>query len=64
MTITVYTFEDANGEDSFSTQDAREAKEYGARYGYRVLANEYEWADSDVAWDFTPAKEDESNETV
>ncbi len=52
-TVTLYTFEDENGtEDSFSTFDGREARDRGQQYGMCVIANEYEWSDSEVAWDF------------
>lgn len=54
-TITVYTFRDSDGnEDSYETQDPREAQEYGRRNEYEVIANEYEWSDSGTAWDFRP----------
>lgn len=57
-TITVYTFEDAQGaEDSYTTQNPREAQERGRKYGLRVIANEYEFADSETAWDFRPGLE-------
>lgn len=53
-TITQYTFETADGaSDSFATFNATEARERGERYGMRVIANEYELTDSEVAWDFT-----------
>lgn len=54
MSVTVYTFEDADGtEDSYTTTNAHEAQARGATYGLRVIAHQYEWADSEVAWDFT-----------
>lgn len=54
-TVTVYTFEDADGtEDTYTTQSAIEAKDRGQRERMRVIANEYEWTDSEMAWDFTP----------
>jgi hypothetical protein len=59
--ITVYTFEDSEGgEDTFTTQKAIEAKDRGQRYGMRVIANDYEWTDSEVAWDFIDHSERES----
>jgi hypothetical protein len=60
-TITVYTFEDSAGEDTFTTQNPTEAKDRGQRYGMRVIANEYEYSDSEVVWDFT---EDDSEDTL
>jgi hypothetical protein len=61
MTITVYTFEDADGNpfnETWSTQDHVEAREYGQLHGLRVIANEYEFVDRDLAWDFTPQEEE------
>lgn len=50
----VYTFENADGvSDNYSTQNPTEARERGERYGLRVIANIYEWADSEMVWDFT-----------
>jgi hypothetical protein len=56
-TIERYTFEDADGMGpGYSTFDPAEAREYGQQYGLKVIANSYEWADSEVAWDFTSTK--------
>lgn len=48
MTITVYTFEDANGNEvgSYSTQSSADASDHARQHGYNVKANEYEFADS------------------
>lgn len=52
-TVTLYSFEDSEGrEDTYTTFDASEAKDRGRRYGLLVTANEYEWSDSETAWDF------------
>lgn len=52
--ITVYTFENEQGvEQTFTTQNPIEAREHGKLYGFKVIANEFEFADSDLAWDFT-----------
>ena len=57
MTITVYTFEDKNGHEygTWHTQIAHDARQYAAKYQLRVIANEYEFADSEPVegWDFT-----------
>lgn len=59
-TITVFTFEDERGvEDSFSTQNPIEARDRGRMYRKKVIAHEYEWSDSELAWDFTPGGENE-----
>jgi hypothetical protein len=51
--ITVYTFEKPDGtEDTFTTQDPKFAKDRGERNGMRVIANTYQWSDSELAWDF------------
>lgn len=53
--IELYTFENASGvEDSFTTHNPKEAEERAIKYGLRVIAQIYEWADSEVVWDFTP----------
>jgi hypothetical protein len=54
-----YTFEDANGAPlTYSTYDVTEAKDVARRNGWRCIANTYTWADSDVAWDYTPKEEE------
>ena len=58
MSLFVYTFEEADGtESTWSTQDPREAQDHGRKHGLAVIANEYEWADSEIAWDFRPEEE-------
>ena len=59
MGVTLYTFEDGHGvEDTFTTFDAREAKDRGERDQMRVVANTYTFTNSETAWDFTPTTED------
>lgn len=54
MTITVYSFEDKNGLDmGWTTQDYREAKQHAQEFRLRVIANEFEFADSELVDDFT-----------
>lgn len=54
MSITVYSFENAAGPfGSFTTMDLEEAKEYGRNNALKVIANEYEFADSEPVEDFT-----------
>jgi len=58
MTIEVYTFEDEGGNSQdWSTQDSKQAKRYGRQRGFKVIANTYEFSDSELVWDFT-SKED------
>jgi len=58
--ITVYTFETADGAPmAYSMTDAAEAREHGRKFNLRVIANEYEFADSEVAWDYTGETSDE-----
>ena len=53
-TVTLYAFEDDDGaEQTFSTFNAVEAKDTARMNAWRCLANEYEWSDSEVVWDFT-----------
>jgi hypothetical protein len=58
MTVTVYTFEDGDGDEygSFTTQDYAEAKAYAQDNRLCVIANEFEWADSHPLDDYTPRK--------
>lgn len=58
-TVTVYSFEDENGEpDDYTTQDYHEAYERAVCYGLKIIANTYEWSDSEVVDDFTWTKND------
>ena len=53
--VTLYTFEDEGGsEDGYMTFSAHEARERAHSQGLRCFANEYEYSDREVAWDFTP----------
>lgn len=47
-TLTLYTFEDADGREygTFTTQDYAEAKGYAAEQKLRLIANEYEWSEA------------------
>ena len=60
MTITVYTFEDTEGaESTFITQNAAEAREHAREYDLLCYANEFEFADRELAWDFRKTSEEE-----
>lgn len=53
MTITVYTFERGGYEyGSFTTQSYQEAREYARANRCRIIANEFEWSDSEPLDDF------------
>lgn len=53
MHITVYTFMNADGaDDTFTTQDPALAHERGQRYGLLVVANDFEWVDSEAVADY------------
>jgi hypothetical protein len=54
-TVTMYRFTDADGneEGSFTTFEPREAQEYAMRAKCVCMAVEYEYADEEIAWDFT-----------
>lgn len=53
-TVTVYGFEDAEGTpDSFTTFDAIAARERAQQYRLKLIAYEYEYADSELIEDFT-----------
>ena len=57
---TVYTFEAGPGVEmaypdaELWTRDYQEARKYAQEHGYRVIANEYEFEDSELIDDFTP----------
>lgn len=53
--LTLYTLEDADGNEvgTFSTQDPYEASVYAREYRLKMIANEYEFSDSDVVEDHT-----------
>ena len=57
MTVTVYTFEDEDGsEQVWTTQNPVEARDYARLNQLKMIANEYEYSDSEVVEDFTPKR--------
>ena len=54
-TIEQYTFEDANGHEygSFTTFNITEAREYAQANKVRLVANTYEFSDSELVEDYT-----------
>jgi hypothetical protein len=48
MTITLYSFEDRDGNavGSYTTQDYREAKWHASQYKLRLIENIYEWTEA------------------
>ena len=60
--ITVYRFEDKNGrEKSWTTTDVNEAQHHARFYGLKLLADNYEWQDTELVADYsgltrTPSK--------
>jgi magnesium-transporting ATPase (P-type) len=62
--IEVYTFEDADGNPAtdWHTQDYSEAHDHAAAHGYRLIANTYRWADSELIEDFTGAEPDDDSD--
>ena len=60
---TVYTFEASPGvtmaypDDELWTRDYAEARAYAQEKGYKVIGNDYEFEDSELVDDFTPAAE-------
>jgi hypothetical protein len=52
--IEVYVFEDKDGNpDTYTTQDARKAKEYAEKWELLWCVNKYVFSDSEVVQDFT-----------
>jgi hypothetical protein len=56
MSFTRYTFEDAAGQPygTFETSDPVAAHDHGRDHQVRVIANEYEFTDSEMIADYTP----------
>jgi len=60
--VTVYAFASRDEcLDSYTTTDPVEARQRAEQYGLRVIAHEFEWADSELVWDFTGKEESESD---
>jgi hypothetical protein len=54
VNVVIYTTEDANGGgDDFQSYDYEEAKSYARKYERRVIANTFEFSDSEMVDDFT-----------
>lgn len=58
MTIEVYTFENADGDEwgFFTTQELEEARSYARENKLRLIANTFEWTDSELLEDHTPRR--------
>ena len=58
MALTLYSFEDADGNEygTWTTQNYDEAKKYAARYRLRIIGNEYEWSEAVPLDDYTSRK--------
>jgi hypothetical protein len=57
MNLEMYTFEDGDGHTvEFTTQNFQEAKEYAITHSLKLIANTYEFSDSEVLADYTPPK--------
>jgi hypothetical protein len=50
-TLILYTFEGDDGKQDWNTMDYEEAREYASKYGYKIIANTYEWTDSELVED-------------
>lgn len=64
MTISVYCFEDAEGNEfgSFNTQNYEEAKRFASENRLRIVARVFEFADSEYLDDFTGADTEADDE--
>ncbi len=52
--IEVYVFEDAEGNiQDWSTTNPREAREHAQKYGFKWLARQYEYTDTELVCDYT-----------
>lgn len=63
MTISMYSFEDKDGEESgcFTTLNFRDAEEYARKYNLRIIENVFEWSEAIPVegGDYTNTPEDE-----
>jgi hypothetical protein len=71
QTVEVYSFEDSNFNQfgDFTTMDYKEAEEYASQNSLILVANIYEWQDSEIVKNYTPDEEEdaeggESSESV
>ncbi len=64
MTISVYGFEDADGNEfgSFTTQNYEEAKRYASANSLRIVARHFEFSDTEYLDDYTGADTDSQDE--
>ena len=55
MTISVYAFEDADGNEfgAFTTQDYEKARAYAIRNGLRFVARDFEFSGTEYLDDYT-----------
>jgi hypothetical protein len=61
-TLSVYTFERPNGDEfgSFTTDNPIRARRYAKKYSLRAIENRYEFAGSELAFDFTVGGSDDA----
>jgi hypothetical protein len=58
--LTLYSFEDAEGnEDTYTTMDPNEAREFARENRLKMIAQTYEYSDSVVVEDFTGVEGDD-----
>ena len=64
--IEVYTFEDGEDEPvgDCSIYVYSEAKAYARKHGLAVIANTYEWTDSELVDDFRPSPPSETRHLI
>jgi hypothetical protein len=63
--ITLYSFEDAEGnEETFTTLNYDEAREHAIQHQLRLIAQTYEYTDQEMLWDYTGRDEDEEEEEL
>jgi len=64
MSVEIYTFEDADGNSftDWETQDMGEARAFAQEHQLRLIANTYEWSDSEMIEDYTETEDDEDED--
>ncbi len=59
--VTLYSFEDANGTPmTYTTFNYRDAEETAQRNRWRIVAEEYEYSDSQIVADYTDKADDDT----
>ena len=63
MQVELYAFEDENGElDTYTTFNVNEAREYAKQNKRKLIAQIFEYSDSELVEDYTESEQEEGDE--